>query len=235
MFLVLDLIAAAVLLFFMVRGASKGLVLSLCGLLAILVAFAGASLTARTLSPAVGQALEPRLAAAIESHLDSQLQKPSIQGEAPTPGGEEDLPLQDALNALREMGFYEELVEAADRAIENGMTAAAAGAAARVAAAIAQSIAYRILFVLSFAVLLVLWGIFSRALDLVARLPGLHFLNKTGGAAIGLAKGLIVLLLAAWVLQSLGHVIPEETVKQTTLLRFLVDHNPLSALTGFAG
>ena len=107
--------------------------------------------------------------------------------------------LQDALNALREMGFYEELVEAADRAIENGMTAAAAGAAARVAAAIAQSIAYRILFVLSFAVLLVLWGIFSRALDLVARLPGLHFLNKTGGAAIGLAKlSLIHISPAFW-------------------------------------
>ena len=60
MSLVLDLIVVAVLALFLWRGASKGLVASLCGLLAFVVAFAGAGLAARTLSPMVADAISWR-------------------------------------------------------------------------------------------------------------------------------------------------------------------------------
>ena len=54
--IVLDLILAALLLFFLWRGYSKGFVLTLCGLLAVVVAFVGASFLAGVLSPK-GQSL----------------------------------------------------------------------------------------------------------------------------------------------------------------------------------
>ena len=56
-FLLFDLIVLAVLVIFTLRGAWRGLVLSLCSLLAVVVAFAGASFLARTVSPMVAQAL----------------------------------------------------------------------------------------------------------------------------------------------------------------------------------
>ena len=225
----LDLIVAAVAALFLWKGWRKGLILSLCGLLAVLVAFAGAGLAARTLSPAVGQALEPKISQLIEERLEQEL--------APPPAGEyvsagED-PLSSVLSVLKDRGLYEGLVDSLQHTVEEGM-AGAVSAAASAGAAMAQAIAYRILFLVSFALILALWGWLSRALDLVARLPGLHFLNKTGGAAIGLVKALLVLFLATWLLQSLGHFVPEETVAQTTLLRALVEHNPLAALTDLA-
>ena len=136
----------------------------------------------------------------------------------------------DVLNALREMGFYEELVDTVDRAVENGMAAVAADAAARVAASIAQAIAYRINFALSFLLILAAWGALSHALDLVARLPGLHFLNKTAGAAIGFVKAILVLFLAAWLMELMGVIIPEETVRQTHLLQFFLYTSPMELL-----
>ena len=48
---ILDLIVIAVVALFVWRGAARGLVLSLCGLMAFVVAFAGAGLAAQTLSP----------------------------------------------------------------------------------------------------------------------------------------------------------------------------------------
>ena len=51
---ILDLIVIAVVALFVWRGAARGLVLSLCGLLAFVVAFAGAGLAAQTLSPRCG-------------------------------------------------------------------------------------------------------------------------------------------------------------------------------------
>ena len=61
-YLIADGLILAVLLLFALVGAHRGFILSLCGLLAVLVAFVGASFAARTLSPMVADALEPKFA-----------------------------------------------------------------------------------------------------------------------------------------------------------------------------
>lgn len=226
-FLIADGLVLAVLLIFACIGARRGLILSLCGLLAFVVAFLGASFAARTLSPVVADALEPKFAAAIEEQLNESIRQQAEAGEAAVLSPD-DVPLEGVLDALREMGFYETLINTVDRAVENGMTAVAASAAAAVAAAIAQSAAYLILFLLGFFLILLAWRLLSRALDLVALLPGLHFLNKTGGALFGLVQGCIILFVAAWLLQFFGQVLPRELVEQTVLLKFFMTTNPFS-------
>lgn len=228
-FLIADGLVLAVLLIFACIGARRGLILSLCGLLAFVVAFLGASFAARTLSPAVADALEPKFAAAIEEQLNESIRQQAEAGEAAVLSPD-DVPLEGVLDALREMGFYETLINTVDRAVESGMTAAAASAAAAVAAAIAQSAAYLILFLLGFFLILLAWRLLSRALDLVARLPGLHFLNKTGGALFGLVQGCIILFVAAWLLQFFGQMLPRELVEQTVLLKFFMTTTPFSLL-----
>lgn len=228
-FLIADGLVLAVLLIFACIGARRGLILSLCGLLAFVVAFLGASFAARTLSPVVADALEPRFAAAIEEQLNESIRQQAEAGEAAVLSPD-DVPLEGVLDALREMGFYETLINTVDRAVESGMTAVAASAAAAVAAAIAQSAAYLILFLLGFFLILLAWRLLSRALDLVARLPGLHFLNKTGGALFGLVQGCIILFVAAWLLQFFGQVLPRELVEQTVLLKFFMTTTPFSLL-----
>ena len=226
-FLIADGLVLAVLLIFACIGARRGLILSLCGLLAFVVAFLGASFAARTLSPVVADALEPKFAAAIEEQLNESIRQQAEAGEAAVLSPD-DVPLEGVLDALREMGFYETLINTVDRAVESGMTAAAASAAAAVAAAIAQSAAYLILFLLGFFLILLAWRLLSRALDLVARLPGLHFLNKTGGALFGLVQGCIILFVAAWLLQFFGQMLPRELVEQTVLLKFFMTTTPFS-------
>ena len=228
-FLIADGLVLAVLLIFACIGARRGLILSLCGLLAFVVAFLGASFAARTLSPVVADALEPRFAAAIEEQLNESIRQQAEAGEAAVLSPD-DVPLEGVLDALREMGFYETLINTVDRAVESGMTAVAASAAAAVAAAIAQSAAYLILFLLGFFLILLAWRLLSRALDLVARLPGLHFLNKTGGALFGLAQGCIILFVAAWLLQFFGQMLPRELVEQTVLLKLFMTTTPFSLL-----
>lgn len=238
-FLIFDLILIAILIVFAALGARRGFVLSLCGLLAVLVAFIGAGFLARTLSPMVADALEPRFAAAIEEQLNEQIQNSQPQTGLTDPAAGEvtpdTLPLQDVLNALREMGFYETLINSVNQAVEDGMTEVAASAAAQVAAAIAESAAYLILFLLAFVLILLAWKLISHALDLVTRLPGLHFLNKTFGAVFGLIKGCIILFVAAWLLQFFGGILPRDAVEKTYLLKFFMSTNPFALLSGILG
>lgn len=231
-FVLFDIAILAILLVFLWRGASKGFILSLCGLLAVVVAFVGASFLASSLAPRVGAALEPKFAAAIEEQLQKQFQPagaPAVPGEEQA---SEEYPLQDVLSVLKDMGLYEDLINTVDKAVRDGMADVAANAAAAVAAAIAQSVAYMVLFLLGFIVILLLWTILSHALDLVTRLPGLNTLNKTGGALIGLLKGCIFLFVAAWLLRFSGNLIPEEAVARTTLLKFFMTTNPVTLITG---
>ena len=121
MAIVFELIVVAILAAFVLLGIKRGLVLSLCGLVGVLIAFGGAGVLARTLSPMVADALEPKFAAAIEEQLDQQIQASLEENgqtgeEAPTP---DTLPLQDVLNALRDMGFYEPLINSVNQAVEN--------------------------------------------------------------------------------------------------------------------
>lgn len=103
-FLIADGLVLAVLLIFACIGARRGLILSLCGLLAFVVAFLGASFAARTLSPVVADALEPKFAAAIEEQLNESIRQQAEAGEAGrplprrrTPGGGAGRPAGDGL------------------------------------------------------------------------------------------------------------------------------------------
>ena len=217
--LIIDIVLLVVLLIFTVHGASRGLLLSLCGLVAVLVAFIGAGFAAEALAPKVADFLEPRFAAAIEERLDQEIADSTL---LPDPGDEvqtDDIPLTEILNILKDMGFYQSAVDAVNDAVA-------------VAASIAGTVAYMILFVVFFVLILIGWTLLSHGLDLVARLPGLHFLNKTGGAILGLVKGCAILFLCAWVLRYLGKVVPEETVEQTHLLKFFMTTNPVALVLG---
>lgn len=232
-YILFDLAILAILALFVWRGAARGFVLTLCGLVAAVVALLGASLLANLLAPKVGQALEPTFAQMIQEQLEESIANTDYTGiagdVAATP---DEVPLGGVLEVLRDMGFYEELIDTVENAVQGGLTQAAAGAAAAVASAIAQSVAYAILFLIGFILILLVWTILSHALDLVTRLPGLHTLNKAGGAVIGLLKGGIILFVAAWVLRFFGGLIPQETVEKTILLKFFLTTNPVTLLTG---
>ena len=223
-----DVVILLILAGFALHGASRGLLLSLCGLVAVLVAFIGGNFLADLLAPKVADYLEPKFASAIESRLEEQMQAALPSSDGALPEASVDVPLADILD----MGIYQSAVDSIDKAVEQGMTDVAASTAAAVAASIAETVAYMILFVAGFVIVLVAWTVFSHALDLVARLPGLHFLNKTGGALLGLVKGCAILFLCAWVIRYLGHIIPEETVEQTTLLKFFLTTNPVALILG---
>ncbi len=233
-YLFFDIAILVILAIFALLGARRGLLLSLCGLVAVIVAFFGASIVSDALAPKVADYLEPRFASAIEERLEEQMREtlPSPDQPIPDTDGTDNIPLQSILDILKDMGLYQSAVDAIHRAVEQGMTDVAAGTAAAVAASVAGNVAHMLLFGLCFILILILWGLLSRALDLVARLPGLHALNKTGGALLGLAKGCIILFLCAWVLRYLGNIIPEEVVSQTRLLQFFMTTNPVTLLLG---
>lgn len=225
-YIIFDIVILAILVLFVVLNAKKGFVLALCSLLAVVVAFVGSTFLTNLLAPKVGEYIEPKIAAVIEENLDR------IAQEDPAVDGGENAPLEEILQVLKDLGLYQGQLDAIGESVGQTIADTAADAAQTVAATVAEALAYRVLFVILFIIILVAWNILAHALDLVSKLPVLHSLNTAAGGALGLAEGFILLFLAAWVVNLLGNIIPEEAVEQTYLLKFFMTTNPMNLLSG---
>ena len=215
--LLLDLVLILLLLYWTIMGVRRGFVLTLCSLLAIFLALAGGWYLSQNHYAPVQESLEPVLT----EHFRDSIQEELSQA-APNSGSLDisrfSLPPQIDQAIRSHLGQSAETIQDA--------SAAALGSACAALAAKA------ILFLLGFFGVLLLWTILSHVLNLVTRLPVLHFFNKVLGGVLGFGKGVLLLMVARWVLCDLLAWIPPEVTEESYLLPWLPT---LSIFSGPAG
>lgn len=220
--ILIDILIVAALVFFAWRGERRGFILTLCSLVAVIVAFAGATIITNAAAPKVAEYIQPRLEQSIQQSLEEKAQEVSAQ---------DSLGVAEAMAALREKGGVYEwaadgLEELLKSSLADDLTQQAATAAAGVAAQLARSILFPVVFFL----LLIAWAVLSHALDLVSKLPVVNSLNHGLGGLLGLVKGLLVVYVAIWVLCGPAGAISPQMVEETHLLRWLNQYSPLDLL-----
>ena len=226
-YLLFDLAVVIILVLFLLRGAQRGLVLSLCGLVAVFVALIGAQIASDTLAPRAADILEPGFSSVIEEQLSAGLDTAldqALMGDE----GEENL----LLELLEGLGFYDSVAQGIKDSVHSGAQQTLSDLSHALARAVAETVAGVLVFCLAFLLISVAWVVVSHALDLAAHLPVLYSLNRGLGGLFGLLKGCLLLFVAAWVMRLMGGVIPQEAVEQTVLLRFFCTTNPIELLSG---
>lgn len=213
--LFLDVLIVAIIALFAFFGWRKGLVLTLCGLLAVFVAFAAATFVSGRFSGPVASILQPTIHNQIEQALEALQSLP--QQTAP-----EEASLNQVMEAMSRSQLFSGLQETLTNAIHEGLVKVTSTAAAAIASYLALQIARTGLFFLTFFLVLLVWTLLSHALDLACRLPVLHTFNEAGGLIIGLAKGGLIALAVAWLLSAAGFA-PPEAVEQTVLFQNLLN------------
>lgn len=73
--ILIDVLIVAALVFFAWRGERKGFILTLCSLVAVLVAFIGATLITNAAAPKVAEYIQPRLEQSIQESLGEVFQE----------------------------------------------------------------------------------------------------------------------------------------------------------------
>ena len=232
--LILDLAVLAVLVLCAWRGAVKGLILTLCGLLAVIVAYLGSTWVSNQFSEPVSEFIQPYVSGYMENILENTLDQftDSIPDNMPPlqipSDGTEELPaeiqmtLNDVLRALGESGLFSGLLQSVSDAVDTGALSITTSAVTAVAGYLSFQLARAGLFLLSFVLILLLWWLVSHMLDLAFKLPVLRTFNKAGGLLLGLVKGALVLLVACWAVRFFG-LVPPETAQQTWLFSLFLN------------
>ena len=222
-----DLAAAAILLLFALWGSRKGLVLTLCSLLAVFVALIGAAFLSDALAEPVAKAVEPMVAARIQESLTEAIQSTEfVSADGGVAQSPEEVALAGVIQHLKETELFQGFADAFQNAVDNGVAEVTANAAQSLAHFVAVQIARMVIFAVAFFAVLIAWHFLSRTLDLVAHLPVLYTANRWGGGAVGLVKGALVLFILCWLLRD--SCIPREAVEHSILLKFFCTAAPLS-------
>lgn len=199
--LTFDIVILVVLALFAWRGASKGLILSLCGLLAVFVCFFAAQVVSNTFCEQVGGIIRPVILQSFHTVVPEP--QPTTVETEPNTFVVMSLypPMEEILASIQEEGlfqgfsnFLEEGVKS--NAVEQGDQASPIEA---LAGYLANGIAKTLLFSIVYFGGLLAWFLLSHALDLAFKLPVLAEVNLAGGLAVGLAKGALVVVMLVWV------------------------------------
>lgn len=214
--LLLDLVILGLLVYWCVMGFRRGLILSLCSLLAVVVALAGGWYLANHAYEPLAERLEPIILPVVNERADE-----AISSEASGLVPSEETASDQAATNQSSSGPLSILSGSLQNQVGQQLENFKNNAVQQLAASIAQTVAKAVLFLVGFLVVLLVWNILFHALHLVAKLPGLHLLNKVLGGAFGLVKGVLLLMVAQWLLCDLLGWIPSEIAQQSHLLSLL--------------
>ena len=211
----MDVVIAAVLIIFAAAGWKNGLIRSLVGLAAMILAVvlsaqlsraAAPELVDRYLRPATYAAIEERaeeLSAGAEVSSMEELRQNLYQVLEAIPNEFIREHTQGALDSILPPG------EPLGGAVRMPLEELGRDMAYAVLDTLVRDVLQSILCTALFAVLSIVFRMIARFFRVVEKLPGVRQLNELGGALVGLGKGLLLVCLVVWALRQTGVITPE--------------------------
>ncbi len=223
-----DLLLLLIILVCVLSGYRKGLLLSLCTLLVLVLSCLGAAAAQETLTPKAEAWLEPRVTAYFSERMQDfitenagETAEQAANGEMEIGGHQVDL--SGITGLLDNLGV--DIPEAAEN-VAKEISAPLVGSAAETASKIlVETVAGGLIFCLSFFVIYMLLHGAMLAVNLADRLPVIHRVNHVGGAVVGLLSGAFFLTMAIALLVRTG-VLGEDVLQGSVaqLLRKLAEN-----------
>lgn len=211
-----DIIIIAILVFFAWRGAKKGLILTLCGLVGIFVAFFGARFISARFYQPMANIIQPGIYQTITGVEEEQAPAEPGDEEGQQPSGGT---LDSLLDAIHDEGLFSGFASFLDDAVKEhpAQQAGSRTPAQILADCLAGFIAKAVVFAVSFLVILLVWFLVGHALDLAFHLPILSAVNTGGGLILGLVKAALLVIILVWLGQLAGWVPAEPTTPVLSL------------------
>lgn len=206
-----DIILLLILVVFTLSGYRKGLILSLCGLLILVVSCLGASVAQELLTPKLVTELHPQVTAALVSELEEQVTtstEAAIEdaGEAGITIGGQEVTVGDLISLLERFGL--DVEQSAQNAVSELSDPIVESAASAMAGMFLDAVVGFVVFLGAFLLIYLVLRTVELSINTVDRLPVIHTLNHLGGGLVGIISGAFLLVVAMTVLSQTG-LIPD--------------------------
>ncbi|MDR0818748.1 MAG: CvpA family protein [Oscillospiraceae bacterium] len=225
LYIILDLVVICILALCTWHGFRRGLILGISGILSLFVALWGADLIANTYSTELFPVAEPFISGLVDKTLDT-----AQKNYDTFPIGDEVYSV--SLDALGQIGMLSGAAEKLADELSEEFAEIDYRLNTAMTEKITDTFSFAVVAVIAFLLIVIVFAIITNLINLAFNLPGLKLLNEIGGAALGLAKGVIFALALAWALRFFGMLIPASVVEKTFLVKFFMNNNPIPLIFG---
>ena len=229
--LAIDLAVVAIIVFCGWRGYKNGLIRGVFGVVTLIVALVLANIAASAYSEEVTGALQPFVGGIIDSAmtkiLDGDVTIEYVEDASDAEG------FSMAYTALREVGLpVPAAINVADLAVgDYGVGDSLGFLTELVSERLSSTLSYVALFGIAFLLASIIFAVIGNLIGFVFSLPGLKLVDIIAGAALGLAKGFLIVLSLAAVVRYFG-LLAQSTLEETTVLNYFVNNNMIADMLG---
>jgi uncharacterized membrane protein required for colicin V production len=231
MHIVIDLILVAIIGFCAWRGYKNGIVVGICGLVAIIVSIVGANVVAKSYSEAYVGALEPFVTGIVDTAVNNVIEDPEeeelVYRIQPT---ERRDVYAVSFATLRNLGLSGSASKPIAEAITEDSDSVNQLMNNNITRRLCRALAFIVTFIIAFCILAIVFAVIGSIISLRFRIPGIDRLDWIIGIALGVIKGFMIVLVIAGALRYLGMFLPKETVEKTFLLELFTEHNLIANL-----
>ena len=234
---IIDLILLAVVLLSAHAGYKRGLLNEVGAVLCLFVSLYAATLIANTFTYEVVAAVKPFAGGAIESVIADEV--PAMLDYDVNEYSISDIVSNDPEKAVDVaeatflcLGVY--APTAADLAVDVQQYAAANGVGLKAAIidVTCNTIVFAATVALFFMIILIFLTVLGNIPNVSFRLPNLEEVDEIGGAVVGVLRGVLMGMLAVWVLKFMGAIIGVDTLGSTILGRLFAKIGVVSFFLG---
>lgn len=218
-----DIITVALIILFALRGRKRGLVKTVAGILVVIIAFFGAGYLANLTTPYISENfVEPK----IRNYIVPQSE--AVEASKAEEPRDADGISESISKMLIKIGIPQDTVTEAVGSFSFDGENSISGAITDISDTISQKITYAVSCLICFVLLILILSLLVRLINMFTKIPGLNFINKTGGLLLGLVFGYIAISLTAAILTNTGILLSKDILEKTIILRFISETNLLS-------
>lgn len=232
MFIVIDLILLAILAFFIWRGYKDGLVVGICGIVAVIISLLVGNLLASAYYADFSGVLEPFVTGVVDGAVS----------DATSLNEDKNVFLVDPENkmdtywisfaALRNLGISENAAEQIASDVHEEGTRTGRDLCNKLTEKLSERLMYVAIFAIGFTLVFIIFAFVGNLLSLSLELPGMELANTIGGVVTGVIKGVLIVLFLTCICRYLGILLGEELIRKTFILEWLMNSNPIATLVG---
>ena len=229
----LDLAIVAIVALCAWRGFRTGIINGVSWIVALVIAIYGANLVSTAYYSEFSDMLEPFAQGVVENTLNGSGDDDSDAIISPdmTLDELEGLDVYEVSRAaLEKLGIADGPAEEIAREVAETNDRVGTQMTAELTALLCDRAAFVAVFAIAFAIIAIVFTIIGNIFDLSFGLPGHENLNHITGAALGIIRGIIIILVIGCIGRYLGLLISAEAMDKTLIFRHLVETNKLAEL-----
>lgn len=227
--IIIDVVLVIILAGFSFNGVRKGLILGISGIVIMIISFYAAGVVANTYSERFKPMIEPIVSKLVDK---SVTQAKSDETPSTANSNSKDEVGTLGLDSLLKLGLFKDTAQNVITDLKGTITTVGQDFKNAVTKKVTASVTYILTFITAYLVITLVLTLLARLLDAAFKLPGLGFINGTGGFLLGFIKGMLVLFVIAWAMRYFGGIFPDETTDKTVILKWLMSNNLLAAFFG---